>query len=197
MEINNNNNEQDLIYNQNSDLDSNSDSEYIDLSSLANSDCKNIYQFHLDNTKLVLKLIGKSSYAPDMIIKENFGPKLNLSLLGCVFTWGELESVEKKSTELFFPLIKLINRVSEDHIIITSIAVKLNELITQDKEIELWDIYWVQTDNQTDTVVTSQLEKNINSDNILEKIIGFSLFNENIHKNQFEQNIDLDQNDQI
>jgi hypothetical protein len=88
--------------NNNLDLDLDSDSdEYIDLSTCIQDNLKNIFQFHLLNEKLSINHIGKSTDTPDIIIMENFGPDLNMSLYNCVYSQDELESIKnnKQSNE--------------------------------------------------------------------------------------------------
>ena len=157
-----------------SDTDSDN-SEYIDLTEYTTSQTTNIYQFHIDNNKLILRCIGKSSHAPDMIIKENFGPNLNLSLYNCLFTDNELKSVE--SNNLFFPLIKLINmdKVNNSYNVITSLAVKINQELKYDSEIDSWELYYVEDEISDPNIKTYLLEKNINLTNIVEKIIEYSI----------------------
>lgn len=164
------------------DSDSEKSSDYVDLSKFADESSKNIYQFHIDNNKLELKLIGKSSHVPDMIIKENFGPESNLSLYNCVFAQDELESYELDN--LFFPLIKLINvnannyQIKQDkefNTVITSLAVKINQELKYGEEILEWDLYFVENDNSDDFIKTCKLDKDINHRNIIEKIIQYSI----------------------
>jgi hypothetical protein len=165
--------------NYDSDLDSDSEnSQYIDLTDYTTTQTKNIYQFHINEDKLILKYIGKSSYAPDMIIKENFGPEFNLNLYNCVFTNDELESVESvESNNIFFPLIKLVNINKKNHSYnkITSFAVKINQKLEYDNEINQWELYFVEDDNLELNILTCPIEKNINSTNIVEKIIEYSI----------------------
>ena len=157
------------------DSDTESNSDYIDLSEYATLESKNIYQFHINNDKLTLNCIGKSSHTADMIIKENFGPELNLSLYNCIFAHDELELFE--SDNLFFPLIKLINldKKNDSHKIITSLAVKINQELKYDNEIIEWELYYIEDDNLDSNIRTNILEKNISSENIVEKIIEYSI----------------------
>lgn len=187
-EINNNNNITTLKpfdlgsegYTNNLDnSDNNSDSdEYIDLSSQIEDTTSNIFQFHLNSISLNLKFIGKSSYAPDIIIKENFGPDGNLSLYNCVYTQEELDNMLTNSNELFFPLVKLIKKEyinNEELRIISSIAVKINQEIKYQTEILEWELYWVQNYQSDDYIKSIKLDKDINQENILEKLIQFSI----------------------
>jgi len=191
----------DNITNLNLEPDSDSD-EYIDLSVCVEDDLKHIFQFHLSNEKLIIKHIGKSTYTPDIIIMENFGPESNMFLYSCVYSQDELESSKKleisneneeigitnsnsnfensennlEDFKLFFPIVKLIIKSSSDNYIITSIAVKLNQQIVLENEIKNWDLYWIENSSlNKEHFKTLKLEKNINPTNILENIIKLSL----------------------
>ena len=200
-------NDIELNSNINSDSDSDSDSdEYVDLSSKVIDDTEHIFQFHLNNNEVKLKYIGKSSFAPDIIIIENFGPESNMSIYNCVYSHVELESAKEEFesgkeefesgkeelendnnielSNLFFPIIKLVvqNKIKNDEnqeqlneFIISSIAIKLNQKIEYEKQIELWELYWVQNIQSDNFIKTKKIEKNINSTNIIEKLIEYSL----------------------
>ena len=162
----------------NIDSDSDSDSdEYIDLSYNLESKSEDIYQFVINDDKLELKHIGKFTKAPDIIIKENFGPESNMNLFSCVYTYDELIT---KSDELFFPLVKLVVKNSSN-IIITCIAIKLTKPIVLDNLIENlieeWDLYWLENKSDLEHIKMCKLEKNINPTNIIEKLIGYSVNN--------------------
>lgn len=180
-----------------SDSDSDSD-EYVDLSEYIEDNLKHIFQFHINNEKLSLKYIGKSSDTPDIIIMEKFGPESNMCLYNCVYSHQELEFIKKSETNtdnkiiiqanqdnvddnleqlrLFFPIIKLVVKES-DNTIISSIAVKLEQEIVFDGEINKWGLFWVSNSNKSEYIKTLKLEKNINPTNILEQIIHHSLKN--------------------
>lgn len=199
---NNNKNNKDIEPEPDSKIDSDTDSdEYIDLSSYVKDNLKHIFQFNINNEKLIVKYIGKSSDTPDIIIMENFGPEMNMSLYNCVYSHNELESVKKLEQEsnseiddknivkinqdiknynldqlrLFFPIIKLVVK-EEDNTIISSIAIKLEQEIVYNDEINEWSLYWVQNSNLSDYIKTLKLEKNINPTNILEQIIKLSIY---------------------
>jgi len=191
MNTNSNLNSDDLIYSSDSEKSNNSD--YMDLREQIDSESKNIYQFHIENNKLELKHIGKSSHVPEIIIKENFGPESNLSLYNCVFAQEELESYGQDN--LFFPLIKLINinlnpnpnttnpNINSDQTklnqepqtIITSLAVKINQDLKYNEEIIDWELYFVENNNSDNFIKTCKLDKDINHLNIVEKIIQYSI----------------------
>lgn len=181
--------------NLDTDLDSDSD-DYVDLSEYVQDNLKHIFQFHINNEKLSLKYIGKSSDTPDIIIMENFGPDSNMSLYNCVYSHEELESIKKSESNpdgkiiihtnpdnpddnleqlrLFFPIIKLVVKES-DNTIISSIAIKLEQSIVFDGVINEWSLYWVSNSNKSEYIKTLKLEKNINPTNILEQLIHHSI----------------------
>lgn len=206
--------------NSNSDSDTDTDSDdYIDLSTCVENNLKHMFQFHLINEKLLIKHIGKSSDTPDIIIMENFGPELNMSLYNCVYSHDELESIkntklsvineeEEEEEEvgeaeaeeagegeaesfisldennldnleylkLFFPIIKLIVKNDSDNYTITSIAIKLCQEIVYEKEIEQWELYWIENSSSNkEYIKTKKIEKNINPSNILENLVKLSL----------------------
>lgn len=202
---NNVSNNNDTDTNIDTDTDTDSD-EYVDLSEYIEDNLKHIFQFHINNEKLFLKYIGKSSDTPDIIIMENFGPETNMCLYNCVYSHQELESVKKFETNpeskiiiqsnhvnmdenmdenmeenmeqlrLFFPIIKLVVKET-DNTIISSIAIKLEQEIVFDGIINEWSLYWVSNSNKSEYIKTLKLEKNINPTNILEQIIHYSLKN--------------------
>lgn len=196
-----NNKQENLNSDPNSDPNSDTESdEYVDLSSNIIDETEHIFQFHISNENLLIKYIGKSSFAPDIIIQENFGPESNMSIYNCVYSHTELESAkeefefglnsksninEAENTQeqielssLFFPIIKLIKKIKKEEsndFIISSIAVKLNETIEYEKQIGLWELYWVENIQSDEFVKTKKIEKNINSTNIIEKLIEYSV----------------------
>lgn len=195
LDSNNLNNSNDLNDSNNSD----DSDDYVDLADKAKENLKHIFQFHLNNEKLFVKYIGKSSDPPDIIIMENFGPDKNLSLYNCVYSHDELESVNKSvkngvininenenenenmnfdQLELFFPIVKLVVK-DKDNITISSIAIKLEQEIVYEKEIDNWSLYWVENLNTSEFIKTLKLKKDINPRNILEKIVHYSLTNYN------------------
>lgn len=187
-------------FDTNINSDSNSDSDsYIDLSECVRDDLKHIFQFHLMDTKLIIKHIGKSSDTPDIIIMENFGPESNMSLYNCVYSHDELETTkisndininvnmdkninknnknnEFNNLDLFFPIVKLIIKTTSSYYTITSLAIKLNQQIVIEQEINEWDLYWIENFSfNKEAFKTIKLEKNVNPSNILEKLIELSI----------------------
>lgn len=165
-------NEYDVNLNIESNDKSDSD-EYVDLSSNIESKSEDVYQFIIENNKLELRHIGKFTMAPDIIIKQNFGPKSNMSLFSCVYTYNELTT---QSDELFFPLVKLVIK-NELNVITTCIAIKLIDYVQVDKPINEWDLYWLENKSNLEHIKMCKIEKNINPTNIIEKIIGYSVNN--------------------
>ena len=162
--------------NNNQEVDSDSD-EYIDLENIIEEDKNNIFQFHLDMDKLIIKYIGKSSHIPDIIIKENFGPKQNMSLYNCIYSQNELKTT-KNISDLFYPIVKFIIKekiLDNDKIIISSFAIKINQPIEYDIEIKEWELFWVKNIYSENYIKTIKINKNINSSNILEKLIELSV----------------------
>jgi hypothetical protein len=192
--------EEKIFLYENSDENTDSD-EYVDLIDMVKDETLDIYQFQINMDKLILKLIGKSSIPHDIIIKENFGPNSSMSLYNCIYTNEELDLFNQNETnksngenidcsediltDLFFPIIKLVkvlNNIQDDNIenkqvnfVISSIAIKLKQNIVLDKEINEWELYWVQNEKNNDNIKTLKLEKNINTENILEKLLELSL----------------------
>ncbi len=163
-------------------IDSEDSDEYIDLS--CQVEIKNIYQFHLTNNKLIIKCIGKSSNAADIIIKENFGPKSNMSIYNCIYLEDELDYLNDKTNttkpidldNLFYPIVKLIIKHDETTYTISTIAIKLNQKIIYEHEINEWELYCIKYSSLNKEIYKSKkIEKNINADNILENLIELSI----------------------
>ncbi len=166
------------LTNTNTDLNSDSDSEeFIDIEDLIKQkglEQLDIYQLQINFDKLVLKKIGKEHFAPDIIIKENFGPNKNMNLYSCVYTDEELFE-NLTCNQIFFPLVKLVINSSSNDIITYSIAVLFNNLhnledIDRDNITDFM-LYFVYNKKNEERVHTTEIEKNINSDNIIEKLI--------------------------
>lgn len=167
---NNSNLNSNLDSNLDFNLDSESDSdEYINLNEKIESETFVICQFIINEQNLELKHIGKFNKIADMVIKENFGPNYNMSLYSCLYKQDEL-IIDSKGT--FFPLIKLVIK-NNLNIVTSCIAVKLINHIEINKNIENWELYWLETDH--DDVKIRTIDKNINPSNIVEKLIVYSL----------------------
>ena len=75
-------------------------------------------------------------------------------------------------------MIKLIEKnilSGEELINQTCIAVRLIKSIQINILIEEWELYWVENKYDQEHIKTYKLEKNINSSNIIEKLIEFSI----------------------
>jgi hypothetical protein len=168
--------------NQCAESKSESDSdEYIDLSTNLQDTSENIYQFTISDEQLILKNIGKFSIVPEIIIMENFGPDSNLSLYNCVYIQDELDE-HSDNTEMIFPLIKLVktNKIPEqnpEQILddVAFIGIKLDKFTKSDTQIENWSLYWIGNTHNCEHVKLLKLDKNINSSNMVEKIISYSI----------------------
>jgi hypothetical protein len=156
--------------NYDTDTDTNSENDYINIEDCISSFQEKIYQIQINNDELAIKNIGYGSTPPDIIIEENFGPKNNMSLYSCVYSEEELLNYDN---EKLLPIIKLHIK-NDDDIQITSIVVKINNLEYNIKinDFSLHFIKHIQNQNNFISVV---IDKNINSLNIVEKIIELSL----------------------
>ncbi len=168
------------IKEENSGQENNSDSdEYVDLEEIIkekDKDKNNIYQIQIFDNELMIKLVGKEFYVPDVIIQENFGPDNKLSLYSCLYDENDFElgrEDENKDPveEFFHPLIKLVERES-NAFSIYSFAVKFKNLILNEKFSD-FELYMVHNKKDNDFVYTQLIEKNINSENIIEKILEY------------------------
>lgn len=160
------------------DLEQASD-EYIDLEDIIkeqDKDKNNIYQIQIDNNEMIIKLVGKEFYVPDVIIMENFGPDDKLSLYSCLYEESDFnlntESGLQESKDFFHPLIKLVERGSENSFTIYSIVVKFKELIF-DTKVSDFELFVVFNKYEDDFIYTNPIEKNIDPKNIIEKILEY------------------------
>lgn len=156
-------------------INSNSDSEdetYIDVNDILKSQLKNIYQIQINNESIIIKHIGLGSHVPDMIIKEGFGKNNNLSLYNCVYMESEIEFLKSEiDNEKFLPIVKLVEK-SDSEKKIYSICVKINELSTFNEPITNFNIYLTYTSSTyIESLYKLDLDKNINSSNIIEKML--------------------------
>jgi hypothetical protein len=142
------------------------DETYINVEEMIKTTLKNIYQIQLNNDNLIIKHVGKSSEIPDIIIKENFGNNKNLNLYSCIYSTNEFDIMKTTNNkDNFLPIIKLIEK-GETENNIYSICVKLNTDIKFNEIITEFDIYLTFiTKNYVNNIL---IEKNINSENIIE-----------------------------
>ena len=176
-EFTNTPNPNEQINNLESNLESNLDSdseEYVDLEEMIKErepDKKNIYQIQISEESMIIKLVGRESFVPDVIIKENFGPDDSLSLYSCLYDEDDFKINIDENKNYFFPLIKLIEKKVEN-IVIYSFTVKFDELI-YDSAIKNYELFVVFNKYEDEFIHVNSIEKNINSNNIIEKIIEY------------------------
>jgi hypothetical protein len=151
--------------------DSDSD-EYINVESIMESLKQNIYQIQLDKEEVFIKKIGVGDSAPDVIIKEDFGLNNELSLYNCVYLENELNTIGNNT--YFYPIIKLIDNIKNDKVITSSIAIKFKENLSIDTKINNFDLYFVKNIVSDDFIKVLGLEKDVFSENIIEKIIYYN-----------------------
>jgi len=163
-----------------SDNSSDSD-EYIDVDEIISRDLNNkldIYQIQLYDNNIIIKNIGKENYAPDIIIKENFGPNNSYSLYSCIYTEDELFQISLINNDTFFPIIKLGVKQDEHNITTFSIAVKFNNVSVLKEQVEQeisdFNVFLVYNKKNEEKVHARELDKNINSGNIIETLIELS-----------------------
>lgn len=149
--------------------------EYINIDSMIDEINKNIYQIQLNKEQVFIKKIGVGSSAPDIIIIENFGSKNEFSLYNCVYLEDEIFSIGNNTC--FYPIIKLIDK-SDNKILISSIVIKFTENIFVEKLITNFDLYYVKNIDSEDYVQVLDIQKDVFSENIVEKIIYY--MNQNI-----------------
>ncbi len=175
--------------------DSESDNEFIDLEDIIKEqdpDKFNIYQIQLTNNEMIIKLVARESYVPDVIIKENFGKNGSLSLYSCLYSEDDFKINIDENSNYYFPLIKLIEKSNdqtksdqtdtsnqsntsnqiEPIFTIYSFTVKFTNL-SFDTKISDYELYVVFNKSNEDFVYTNLIEKNVNSNNIVEKILEY------------------------
>ena len=156
------------------------DEEYINLEDLVVKK-KKLYQIQLNNDIVIIKNIGYGLEAPEMIIEENVGINNNLNIYNCILTEEELEDINEVTNDnLFYPIIKLtekiqINDKSVNNIYLLSIKLKnVDDNISKielEKEIRMFEIYLILREGENGLIKYKELEKNINSKNIIEVLI--------------------------
>ena len=156
------------------------DEEYINLEDLIVKK-KKLYQIQLNNDIVIIKNIGYGLEAPEMIIEENVGINNNLNIYNCILTEEELEDInEVTSDNLFYPIIKLTEKIQVDDKSVNNIyllSIKLKNVddninkIELEKEITMFEIYLILREGESGLIKYKKLEKNINSKNIIEILI--------------------------
>ena len=162
------------INNEINDNEVQSDEEFINIEDLIEEKLK-LYQIQLNNEELIIKNIGYGSEAPDLIILENFGLNKNLSMYNCILTENELSSELNTNQNLFYPIIKLVEKKlnnNDDKIkeYVYSIGIKLQNNILFEQKINFFELYFFYKQNNN-LLQFKQISKNINSSNIIEIIL--------------------------
>lgn len=149
--------------------------EFIDLDNLIKEQKKiRLYQIQITNKTFIFKQIGETSdRAPEVIIKENFGIDNKYNMFTMIYEENELIEYNNK----IVPLIRITDNKNY-----YSICVKYNIDITINTIINnIFELYFVYSINNEIKYIL--IEKNINSDNIIEKLFeliidnGIILFN--------------------
>jgi hypothetical protein len=156
------------------------DEEYINLEDLVVKK-KKLYQIQLNNDVVIIKNIGYGLEAPEMIIEENVGINNNLNIYNCILTEEELEDINEVTNDnLFYPIIKLTEKIQIDDNSINNIyllSIKLKNVdnninkIELEKEITMFEIYLILREGESGLIKYKELQKNINSKNIIEVLI--------------------------
>jgi hypothetical protein len=150
--------------------DSDSDDAYIDINNIIKAQLKNIYQIQINNESLIIKHIGMGSHVPDMIIKENFGKNNNLNLYNCVYMESEIDFLKiELNNDKFLPIVKLVEKLETNNNIYT-LSIKVNEILNYNESCTDFNIYLTYS-LSNDYINDIKLEKNINSSNIIEKML--------------------------
>ena len=156
--------------------------DFIDLDNLIKEQKKiKLYQIQITNKTFIFKHIGETSEgAPEVIIKENFGIDNKYNMFTMIYEENELIEYNNK----IVPLIRIT-----DNINYYSICIKYNidnnfinnNFINNNFINNIFELYFVYNINNEIKYIL--IEKNINADNIVEKIFeliidnGIILFN--------------------
>ncbi|AYV79965.1 MAG: hypothetical protein Gaeavirus3_19 [Gaeavirus sp.] len=159
------------------------DETFVDVDDYIRDNTCDIYQFQMNCLDLVVRHIGVGSDVPDVIIQENFGLGGQCSMYNCVYKLTELDSMIDK----FFPIIKLVH-VDKELKTVYCIGVKINIHIGFNENISDFNVYFMYSvlasskRNEHDDGAEDEefhdvqfeyidLDKNINRDNIIEKLL--------------------------
>ena len=139
--------------------------EFINLDDYINdtSTQKKLYQIQLLNNNFIIKHVGNSNTSPpDMIIKENFGVENSFNIYSSLYIEDELLDYKDK----IIPIIKITNNKLNNKY---SLCIKYKDYINENNTFELFFVY-----NVGDKVIYEPIKeedkKNINPDNIIEKL---------------------------
>ena len=160
-------NENNLVDNQ---TNSDSDDTYIDINDLLKEQLKSIYQIQINNESLIIKHIGMGSHVPDMIIKEGFGKNNNLNLYNCVYMESEIDFLKTElNNNKFLPIVKLVEKLESNNKIYT-LSIKINDLLNFNASCTNFNLYLTYP-LENDYINYIEIEKTINSSNIIEKML--------------------------
>lgn len=141
---------------------------FINIEEIYKNNNKPLYQIQLNNEELTIKHIGYASSVPEIIIKENFGKNNNLNLFNCLYTIEELDFLKiQPLNNIFLPILKLT--INNNKNIIT-LSVKINNFTEYNEPNNNFTIYLTSLINEN-YIQNIELEKNINSSNIIEIMI--------------------------
>ena len=143
--------------------------EFINLDDLINKieEKKKIFQIQVSNDNFIFKYIGNISLdsPPDMIIKENFGINNSFNMYSILYEENELINYNNK----IIPLIKITNKIDNYSICIKYNIPNLNNIIFNVDNLYFdFDLFFIY--NLNNNIFSESVDKNINSDNILEKL---------------------------
>ena len=152
-------------------MDLEEEETYINIDNLVEIK-KKLFQIQIENENILIKTIGYVNEIPDLIILENFGLNNNLSIYNCILSEEEL--LNYKNYDLFFPLIKLVEKKNDTIENIYSIGVKFYSDLNFDIMISKYNLFFL-TKNINNFVTFKEIPKKINKNNIIEKLIDFYL----------------------
>jgi hypothetical protein len=139
--------------------------EFINLDDYINDTTtqKKLYQIQLLNNNFIIKHVGNSNTSPpDMIIKENFGVENSFNIYSSLYIEDELLNYKDK----IIPLIKITNNKLNNKY---SLCIKYKDYINENNTYELFFVYNVN-DKVIYEPINEEDKKNINPDNIIEKL---------------------------
>ena len=142
--------------------------EFINLDDFINDkeNKKKLYQIQLLNNNIIFKHIGNSNTSPpDMIIKENFGIDNSFNIYSSLYLEDELFDFKDK----IIPLIKITNNKLNNKY---SLCIKYTFENNIDESINDYNLFFVYNvnDKVIYELISEEDKKNINPDNIIEKL---------------------------
>ena len=143
--------------------------EFINLDDYINDTAtkKKLYQIQLLNNNFIIKHIGNSNTSPpDMIIKENFGIDNSFNIYSSLYLEEELLDYKNK----IIPLIKITNNKLNDKY---SLCIKYTFENNINESINNYNLFFVYNvdDKVIYELISEEDKKNINPDNIIEKLL--------------------------